>query len=80
MGAGCAVIAERLTVNRIGPTAPAPAAPARPLLTTPEAAEFLAVKPGTLSLWGRQGRIKPVKLGAAVRWRPEDLERFVNGD
>lgn len=49
-----------------------------PPLTTPEAAKYLSVKPGTLEVWRCQGRgPKFARLGRAVRYRPEDLDAFL---
>jgi excisionase family DNA binding protein len=49
------------------------------LLTRVEAAEYLSVKPQTLALWHSTGRyaLPVVKVGRAVRYRLEDLERFI---
>ena len=58
---------------------PAPAAPPRPLLRTPQAAEILNIRPGTLLLWGRQGKVEPVRFGHTLRWRLEDIERLAGG-
>ena len=51
------------------------------LLTPEEVAEFLGMKPNTLARWRSNG-IGPayVKLGSAVRYRREDLDRFVAGN
>jgi len=49
-----------------------------PPLTTPEAAEYLSVKPGTLEVWRCQGRgPRFVRLGRAIRYRPADLDNFI---
>jgi predicted DNA-binding transcriptional regulator AlpA len=59
-----------------------PVARPRRLLTRSEAAELLAVSPGTLSRWAAE-RIGPpfVKLGpsdkASVRYPADDLEQFI---
>lgn len=48
-------------------------------LTTPEAAEYLGLKPGTLEIWRWAGKgPKYLKLGRACRYRLSDLENFVN--
>jgi excisionase family DNA binding protein len=60
-------------VERIAPTG---------LLTTEQAADYLAVKPATLSTWRSTNRKKLayVKVGGQVRYRREDLERFVDAN
>ena len=46
-----------------------------PLLTCAELAERLRLKPATIRLWTRQGKIPVVRLGArAVRYRQRDVE------
>ena len=47
------------------------------LLTYQEAADILAVKPQTLRQWVCYKRIPCVKIGSAVRFRPEQLEEFI---
>ena len=47
------------------------------LLTYQEAAEILSVKPQTLRQWVCYKRIPYVKIGSAVRFRPEQLEEFI---
>lgn len=47
------------------------------LLTYQEAAEVLAVKPQTLRQWVSKKRIPFVKIGAAVRFTPDQLESFI---
>ena len=49
------------------------------LLTYQEAAEILAVKPQTLRQWVSAKRIPYVKIGAAVRFSPDQLEDFIKG-
>lgn len=48
----------------------------RDLLNEKEAAEFLDVAPGTLSVWRSTGRYKIpfIKVGHLVRYRRTDLE------
>lgn len=52
---------------------------ARDLINEQEAAEFLGVVPGTLSVWRSTGRyaIPFVKVGHLVRYRPRDLEKWL---
>ena len=52
---------------------------ARDLLTEQEAAEFLGVAPGTLSVWRSTGRysVPFVKVGHLVRYRPLDVEKWL---
>ncbi len=49
------------------------------LLTADQAAEFLGIKPQTLSIWRSTGRysLPFVKVGRCVRYRREDLNRFL---
>lgn len=47
------------------------------LLTEPEAAEALRVCPRTLRKARREGRLRYVLIGRAVRYSPDDLEAFV---
>lgn len=49
----------------------------QPLLTLDQAAELLAVKPGFLRRLVREHRITHVKVGKFVRFRPGDLEAFI---
>ena len=49
----------------------------QPLLTYNEAADILAVKPQTLRQWASTKRIPYVKIGSAVRFRPDQLEEFI---
>lgn len=47
------------------------------LLTYNEAADILAVKPQTLRQWVSTKRIPYVKIGAAVRFRQDQLEELI---
>ncbi len=49
------------------------------LLTRQEAAEYLGVKPQTLSVWAVTGRyeLPYVKVGRLVKYRREDLDAFL---
>ncbi len=49
------------------------------LLTEKEVAEILNVSAGTLAVWRctRRVRLPYTKVGHAVRYRTEDLERFI---
>jgi excisionase family DNA binding protein len=51
------------------------------LLTRPQAAEFLGLRPQTLAAWATTGRhsLPMVKVGRAVRYRLSDLERWLQG-
>lgn len=52
--------------------------PSDRLLNREEAARFLGLKVQTLAKWSLDGRYLPVvKCGRAVRYRPSDLEAFV---
>lgn len=49
------------------------------LLDDKQAAEFLSVSAGTLSVWRSTGRyaLKFIKVGRAVRYRQSDLEDWL---
>lgn len=49
------------------------------LMTTEQAAEYLAVKPATLQVWRSTNRKKLayVKVGGQVRYRRQDLDAFI---
>ena len=47
------------------------------LLDYRECAELLHIKPSTVRLWVFQKRLPVVRIGRAVRFRPSDLEAFV---
>ncbi|MDX1945238.1 MAG: helix-turn-helix domain-containing protein [Pirellulaceae bacterium] len=51
----------------------------RSLLTREQAAEYLGIKPQTLSVWASTGRysLPMVRVGRCVRYRVADLERFI---
>jgi uncharacterized protein YcaQ len=53
---------------------------ADPLLTEREAADFLGVRPGTLSVWRATKRypLPYVKVGAAVRYKKSALQAFAD--
>lgn len=56
------------------------ASPPRPeLLTRPEAAEYLGVKPQTLAIWATTKRysLPMIKVGRLVKYRRSDLDRFL---
>jgi len=47
-------------------------------LTTPQTANYLGLKAGTLEVWRVQGKGPAfVKFGRAVRYRKADLERWI---
>lgn len=50
------------------------------LLTTEEAAEFLGITPGTLSVWRctRRYEIPYIKVGKLVKYRKSALDAFLN--
>ena len=56
--------------------------PPKELLTRKEAAEFLGVKVGTLSVWACNKRynLPYVKVGSLVRYRRSDLEHFLGAE
>lgn len=51
-----------------------------PLLTEREAAEYLGIKPSTLSVWRstRRYNLEFVKVGACVRYRKSALQTFAD--
>jgi excisionase family DNA binding protein len=49
------------------------------LLTVPEAAALLRLKPSTIRAWVCQHRIPFVKLGRLVRIRRRDIEALIAG-
>ena len=52
----------------------------RDLLSESQAADFLQVSPGTLSVWRSTGRyaLPFVKIGARVRYRRSDLQSWLD--
>ena len=71
-----------MSTNTIGRSTQRPGKPpepnqaARPL-TTQETAELLGVSAGTLGQWRFNGKgPRFLKLGHAVRYEPEEIERF----
>lgn len=54
--------------------------PSDPLLTTPEAAEYIGVTEGTLQTWRCIGRydIPFVKVGRLVKYRKSALDAFLD--
>ena len=50
-----------------------------PLFTREQAAEYLGIRPQTLAAWATTGRydLKFVKVGRSVRYRQEELDRFI---
>lgn len=57
-----------------------PQAVSRPeLLSRPDAADYVGVKPQTLAVWASTGRygLRFIKVGRLVKYRREDLDRFL---
>lgn len=52
------------------------------LLSRPQAAQYLSIKPQTLAVWHSTGRynLPVVKVGRSVRYRLSDLEAFVSAN
>lgn len=52
------------------------------LLNTEQAANYLGIAPATLTVWRSTNRriLTYVKVGSQVRYRREDLEKFVNAN
>jgi excisionase family DNA binding protein len=53
--------------------------PHQRLLTENETAEYLQIKPNTLATWRstKRYRLPFIRVGRVVRYRVEDLERFL---
>jgi excisionase family DNA binding protein len=51
---------------------------ASPLLTTDEAARYLAISPRQLARLTAQGMFTPLKLGKARRYSRQSLEQWIN--
>ena len=51
----------------------------QPMLTRPQAAEYIGVRTGTLAVWASTHRydLPFVKVGRLVRYRREDLDRWL---
>jgi excisionase family DNA binding protein len=49
------------------------------LLTTREAAEYLAMHIGTVQAWARDGRIPTVRVGGRWKFRKADLDEWIDG-
>ena len=58
-------------------TSPQPLPELDPLLTVPQAAAYLAVKPATVYQWVWKRRIPFLKAGAGVRFRRADLDAWL---
>ncbi len=54
--------------------------PQKRLLTAPEAAQYLGLAVWTIRQWASQGRIPKVKMGKALRFDVEDLDRYIEGN
>jgi excisionase family DNA binding protein len=53
----------------------------RKLLTTEEAADLLGVTPNTMMDWRQMGKgPRHAKVGHLVKYRPEDLEAYVEAN
>ena len=50
------------------------------LLTVPEVADELQVKPSTIYTWVRQGQIPHVRIGRLIRFSFEQIEKFLHRD
>ncbi|MBI5316830.1 MAG: helix-turn-helix domain-containing protein [Nitrospirae bacterium] len=49
------------------------------LLTIKDLAEQLRIKPSTLYAWAAQSKIPCVRIHGLIRFRPEDIERWLSG-
>lgn len=55
--------------------------PIEPLLTTREVAELMKVSERHIQNQVKAGQLPaPIRLGKSVRFRPEDIRGFMNGD
>jgi excisionase family DNA binding protein len=52
---------------------------AEPLLRPEAVARLLACSPKTVYAWAASGSLPSVRLGRLVRFRPADVQRFVEG-
>ena len=50
------------------------------LLTVPEVAEELQVKPSTIYTWVRQDRIPHIRVGRLIRFTIDQIDKFLNPD
>ena len=48
-----------------------------PLLTTPEVADLFSCAEKTVRKMAADGRLRSIKVGSLLRFRPEDLNEFV---
>ena len=48
-----------------------------PLLNVADVARLLSVSSRTIQLWAKQGVLPCFRLGAVVRFDPDDIRRFV---
>lgn len=51
---------------------------AQPLLTVTEAAELLSVSSSFVYKLMRQGKLRPVRMGAATRFQISEIMRFID--
>ncbi len=49
------------------------------LLSTEDIAEQFGVEPVTVRRWALRGKIKGYKIGKAWRFRPSDVENYIQG-
>ena len=54
-----------------------PHCPAKRLLTASEAGEYLGLAEWTVRQWASMGRITKVKMGKALKFDLEDLDRLI---
>ena len=62
------------------PSAPAPRASFPDVMTTAQAAEYLGVSPGTMTVWRCRGcypSLRYFRAGRAIRYRRKDLDRWI---
>jgi excisionase family DNA binding protein len=58
--------------------APVQPAPLQPIMTTKEACAYLRIHRDTLDKLHKAGHIKRVKFGRAIRYKPSELQRYVD--
>src|SRR5262249_13325721 len=66
-------------VKAMAASSPTAANPMRPLLTVPDVAELLRLSPRQVRRLIAEGRLPIVRLGRAIRIRPQDVEALVAG-
>jgi len=58
----------------------APEATMEKLLTVPEVAQLLQVKPSTIYTWVRQGKIAHTRVGRLIRFTLAQIKKLIGGE